>query len=1008
MAFTFGKQSVVIQNNLDFKQQVPKCFPLLEKEELTTVEEQDEWIQVLPSDKQKRPSHYEFAHARPMTQSEISQARNEGLGIPSGDKTDEVSPVIQELFFYRINISDFNDESSMCKAIPESQLLFESMLICSLDDNESKFDNLNNLQHLLLQYWTSYLTIFPRCVLEIKASTCKEIMDYRTYMKNLDTTHEKKTPLIPIGDVHHTESMFYLYPQISTVFGTVFKKQIFDETDLKKGLEESGTSDKDSDSDSEEKENEKKKRQESQRNPEQSRHEPQSKPNPNRRMERESETKDDQEINFLKLKMEREEREKLAREEKERQEAEERREKEERQRLAEEQRKKREAEVRERLAEEARKKREEEERERINREQEEQLAAMQRQIELEKQKREREEQESKKEKKKQDEITNFIEQLRRDIDDEKPKNMQNLKQEIEKYTQEQHLTKEHGKLIYEAITNRTPDEKNLYDKYEKEEYEGYEVNLRALSIIPNKFDSLSTTEKLNYPLKFKKFILQEPFNTARAQAAFKLPQENESINNGIKNSSQQRQQAIKRSKDAITQQTPKQHDTSVITSFKTHISNMLKRVLLEQDWRLSHTKKEIAPLIYPQTFEYNPMPDELSHDLAVFCLDHSITHEVFTDKQKPVAEFGKEEIRKIAIALMTILCDDFWTRVYTNKKNRPFMTCNGWKNDTRLAYYNKHVSNYFLYGDAWTTKSITKILTSYNKYLEGICYFDVQLSDQPFETDEAMIHCGICFNGAFHNEDQVMTENERNNRAFDKAQEEIKKECERLNMPYIKPPRPDQIKPSKLDPSTMSGTMCTMNCNCFKKQFYHPTCLIDLYLNRSLYGDFYRERTDKLKCPFCRFVFRDKMYPYDYGMTKTFDIEGEHTLRDLQFPPTTYIQVVMEQPEHTSSRIGLQVDEDADETDIEMNNQSPDESTPPHRSPESGLDPNNLFSPEGSSPESISDLTVDSKIETHALDNTLPSTVVSQIVNTVSNNAVSTGTEVDVSALEDELIFPHM
>jgi len=258
MAFTFGKQSVVIQNNLDFKQQVPKCFPLLEKEELTTVEEQDEWIQVLPSDKQKRPSHYEFAHARPMTQSEISQARNEGLGIPSGDKTDEVSPVIQELFFYRINISDFNDESSMCKAIPESQLLFESMLICSLDDNESKFDNLNNLQHLLLQYWTSYLTIFPRCVLEIKASTCKEIMDYRTYMKNLDTTHEKKTPLIPIGDVHHTESMFYLYPQISTVFGTVFKKQIFDETDLKKGLEESGTSDKDSDSDSEEKENEKK------------------------------------------------------------------------------------------------------------------------------------------------------------------------------------------------------------------------------------------------------------------------------------------------------------------------------------------------------------------------------------------------------------------------------------------------------------------------------------------------------------------------------------------------------------------------------------------------------------------------------------------------------------------------------------------------------------------------------------------------------------------------------
>jgi hypothetical protein len=116
----------------------------------------------------------------------------------------------------------------------------------------------------------------------------------------------------------------------------------------------------------------------------------------------------------------------------------------------------------------------------------------------------------------------------------------------------------------------------------------------------------------------------------------------------------------------------------------------------------------------------------------------------------------------------------------------------------------------------------------------------------------------------------------------------------------------------------------------------------------------------------------------------------------------------MEQPKHTSSRIGLQVDEDADETDIEMNVQSPDESTPLYRSPESGLDPNNLFSPEGSSPESISDLTVDSKIETHALDNTLPSTVVSQIVNTVSNNAASTDTEVDVSALEDELIFPHM
>lgn len=278
MAFTFGKQSVVIQNYLDFKQQVPKCFPLPEKEELTTVEEQDEWIRVLPTDKQKRPSHYEFAHTPPMTQSEISQAQNQGLGVPSDEKTDEISPVIQELFFYRINMSNFHSESPFFKVIPESQLLFQSMLICSLDDKESKFDNLNNLQHLLMQYWSSYLTIFPRCVLEIKASTCKEIMDYREYMKNLDTTHKKKTPLIPIGDVHHTKSMFYLYPQISTVFGTVFKKQMLDETDLKKGPEESGTSDKDSDSDSEKKENEKKKRQESERNPEQSRHEPQSKP----------------------------------------------------------------------------------------------------------------------------------------------------------------------------------------------------------------------------------------------------------------------------------------------------------------------------------------------------------------------------------------------------------------------------------------------------------------------------------------------------------------------------------------------------------------------------------------------------------------------------------------------------------------------------------------------------------------------------------------------------------
>ena len=219
----------MIPEYFDYKQNVPKLFNLPKHEEHSNVEEQKEWTDVIPKNMTKRLRRHQYAHMPPMTDSEIKTAKMEGL-FSKFEKEDIKSTVVKERLFGRYCSINTSKEKSLVKFVPQSALLLQSMLVCSLDHTNFEDTDLNYVQQLLNRYWTSYLTIFPRCVLEIRASTCKEITKYRSFIKKIDRNTTQKTPLIPIHDVNHMEYQFYKYPDISEVFNTIFPEQhLFDE-----------------------------------------------------------------------------------------------------------------------------------------------------------------------------------------------------------------------------------------------------------------------------------------------------------------------------------------------------------------------------------------------------------------------------------------------------------------------------------------------------------------------------------------------------------------------------------------------------------------------------------------------------------------------------------------------------------------------------------------------------------------------------------------------------------
>lgn len=148
------------------------------------------------------PIPHKHALVFPLTNTELLHAKD-------NTKIDR----IPERFTGRIN-PNVDESTTPLAYMPEIELLFLSMLVCSLELQDEKN---KNIQFEVRNYWNELFTVFEICVDEIKQSTCPLIMDYRKSYFNYTFIY-----LIPIADVNYRKSRFHSYPQVWAIFATIF------------------------------------------------------------------------------------------------------------------------------------------------------------------------------------------------------------------------------------------------------------------------------------------------------------------------------------------------------------------------------------------------------------------------------------------------------------------------------------------------------------------------------------------------------------------------------------------------------------------------------------------------------------------------------------------------------------------------------------------------------------------------------------------------------------------
>ena len=163
------------------------------------------------------PTPQKHALVFPLTNTELPHAKD-------NTQMDRVP----ERFTGRIN-PNVDESTTPLTYMPEIELLFLSMLACSLElqDEKNKI-----IQFEVCNYWKEIFTVFETCVDEIKQSTCPLILDYRKSYFNYNFIY-----LIPIADVNYQKSRFHSYPHVWVIFATIFGPKYNDSRSFYCGVE---------------------------------------------------------------------------------------------------------------------------------------------------------------------------------------------------------------------------------------------------------------------------------------------------------------------------------------------------------------------------------------------------------------------------------------------------------------------------------------------------------------------------------------------------------------------------------------------------------------------------------------------------------------------------------------------------------------------------------------------------------------------------------------------------